>query len=265
MPKQKIWIAILTLIASIIVGLLYITRETFVNYPSNYDTTRNITFCPFDSTRTRYKTNELCCDDLGVTATGSCKGKTVCSMSSDSADIPSCGRIYREYLIKSAKDHCPASLPYYYEKDGTAFCFGGEIGDNYGPVDSNTDKCMVYKNEKDQTKEDSCYNRKLLDKVPCLTPNKVCKKGMMIYPPETKIPALIWQSYMAKRKIFGGKEMESPAYCYEDKSFNAYADKVEPGWRTRHKITSNDIGWVCGPAEAVYVKGTRLESSLKVK
>jgi hypothetical protein len=265
MQKQKVWIGIFTLIASIIVSLVYFTRETFTNYASQYSTNNNINFCPFDSIRTTYKTNEICCDELGATGTGSCKGKTVCSMSSDSADIPSCGRVYREYLIKAAKDQCPKSLPYYYEKNGKSFCFGGEIGNNYGPASDNTDKCNIYKNGRDQTNDDSCFNRKILDGVACLTPNKLCKKGMMTYPAEAKMPALIWQTYMANKSMFGGNKIASPSFCYDDKSFNAFFDKMEPGWRTKYKVTSNDLGWICGAAEAVYVKGTRLESSLKYK
>ena len=265
--KPRLLIGILTLIVSIIVCIYYLKRETFTDYSNQ----KNIGFCPFDTIQTIYNQNTLCCDEAGTTMTGSCKGKTVCSQSGDSKDVPSCGKIYREYLSDMAKKHCPASLPNYYEKNSKeskiSFCFGGDMNSNYGPITDNQDKCIVYKNDKtDKSKEDSCYNRAILDSVPCLTPEKLCKKGMIIHRHNDTTPAIIWQTFMINRSMFGDNtKIESPAFCYDNKSLENYLNATRPGWQTKENIDLNDFMWICNTARDVYINKTRPESSVKYR
>jgi hypothetical protein len=260
---KKVNLAFLVLIIVIIISILYIKREGYTNYNKQQtcNSDMNISFCPFGSKEHSFNGDKVCCDNDEFSEKLGCLNKTVCSLSSDGDD--GCGAIYRKYIHQKALKLCPMnSKPNYYETgNGEAYCHAGPTNiDCTGPMSMTQEKCRIYNNEKDQSDPNSCYNLRLLDGLPCLTPGELCKKEMIPLP--NGIPPLIAQTFMGSNKVAGVGLIKAPRGCYYDDSITNIMNKVAPpGWQK--DFNYDDVPFICSTADKLFVKMTKDPKTVK--
>jgi hypothetical protein len=195
LQNKMAWTATAIFIIVFIV-LLYIFRLRTGNVPIEKFSAGSAAgiFCP-PGTKYYISLNgdEECCN--GEVNGNKCVGKAVCTMSS-SMKLPSCRGVLEEHLKKRSREICPKELPNYFERSGMKACTASELRhDNLQPINPSAATCKVYPTTaENMRKDDSCYIKKQLSDMKCLTPNctKAPFKNEWWYP---NPPLLITQTF----------------------------------------------------------------------
>lgn len=116
--------------------------------------------------------NTVCCQ--GEIENGKCKGREVCSITTNQSKYPTCGRYWAAVLEERGRDRCPVVMPNYYEnmKTGVKGCAQGRrTADGSAPLPG-VKFCRLYNSkQEDEQRTDSCFNQNLLEKTVCFPTN----------------------------------------------------------------------------------------------
>jgi hypothetical protein len=163
---KTLYILLLLVVIVITVLIFQKITETKEGFFANSRrlTLPRITTCPHTmNSYTDSKGEILCCE--GKVTDNICEGQTVCTMTpSSSSQYDSCQTYIEDYFIKQATQFCPPSLPRFWENSKSSGCASETLADATGPG-QNASMCRVYSplSKENDTKADSCVNRKLLD------------------------------------------------------------------------------------------------------
>lgn len=246
-PLQTVLVAFLLLGISVFLAFVLKdsnkVREPFV---ATQTTANDIQLqaCPSGTQTYTEEGNTYCCD--GDLQNGVCNGRTICSLSSDTGQLPSCLRLLRENLTDKGNRFCPSSIPNYYEKGLEKGCTSGQrLYDGTAPKskESTTKTCKIYELEKDnQNKLDSCMNIKMQETVTCPQGNKAELVSL-----RQDLPAVL----LCTIRPFGDPY---PRSCYDDKSFTDYLNGTKQDWKTN--MNFDETLQFCSKAKAFYIEKT---------
>lgn len=184
----------------------------------------SITLCPMQTTSINTaKGNTDCCN--GDMIDGKCNGNTVCTKSPEHDDIPTCLAYWRTYYENKGKEHCPSTIPNYFEdiEDSSKQkgCSVSPVStDGTQPRDAQAKKCILYANERDNlTKEDSCFIEKEKLKTTCpVVDNQRVSPSLYIVNKEV-------QSFKCTYKV---EPDNLPYECFDDSSYTRYVNMYNP-------------------------------------
>lgn len=156
---------LLCLVLIVIAALAYQKMTYIQEIREGFDITTNglgdIVACPTNWNLTPELSSK------GITTCNE-KGKPVCALVSDDATkdgIPSCTKMFHDYLETQGVEFCPSTMPNYFENPVTAAsgCTSGAIASDMSSAkDPSVPTCTIYKSTQNFTEKDSCYNQKEL-------------------------------------------------------------------------------------------------------
>jgi len=174
-------IYLLLLLVIIIIGVLiyqkYSSNEGFEDSKKHLtqqdldvDTTQ-MHSCPKGMGSYMTDTDTLCCS--GRVENNECLSPNypVCTLTpNQGSKFKACSAYRRDYLKLNSKNHCPTSMPNFFEDDSKtptiSGCAGSVNKDGTAPIYSWLPKCSVYSNPTDNTnRSNSCLNQKEVDEL----------------------------------------------------------------------------------------------------
>lgn len=170
-PLQFFLVCLLILGVSVFIATFRLQKaETFQDMKLNADDYDiQLQACPSGTTSYNNKGSILCCD--GSIVNEMCNGRTVCSVSDNTAEMPSCVNVIRKEYKEKAIRFCPPSLPRYFEdktKNIKGCTLGKRTADGKAPLVASQPKCTIYATQNDNlNKLDSCDNIKERDLFKC--------------------------------------------------------------------------------------------------
>lgn len=250
---QIILTSILVLFFTLLMGSLFLKKETFVTFDaSTQDNDIQVQMCPSGSDSYFNKNGDVfCC--RGSVVNGACNGVTVCSLSSSTNTMPSCTTLLRKELRRKASENCPKTLQNYYQdlskptpnKGCTA---GLRTKDGKRPVEPNAKKCTIYNSlDENLSKLDSCLNT-ARSEIKCF--NGQLPKATSL---QANLPAVMACSFTVANKI-------TPIECYTDESLYMYLQKWDRNWRQR--IQPTEKLKFCSVAKKYYVDKSITDANL---
>ena len=265
-PLQSLLFCLVLLGISVVLGCYFMMEQTKTEEPF-FDVTADnadiqLQACPPGTEGLNDMTQGTvsCCD--GTIVDGLCNGSTVCSLSTDTAKLPSCVNLMRKKFASKAAQFCPKSIPNYFEnikvQPNIQGCTAGaRLPDGTAPVVSTTPipRCTIYQNRKDNdSKADSCQNIKTLSSVVCPGGGKASvAQGN---PPDA--PALIQCGFTVLKD-------PSPKTCFTDHTYLnfykwAYGGKIPTG--AYSNMNFNRLGF-CSVAKKYYLDKSLSDVQLK--
>ena len=225
LPVQLLFISTLILVISLLLGSFFMQKETFVTTPSSLDNDILVQTCP-TNTESFFDNNGdvLCC--RGSVVSGSCNGITVCSLSSNTTNLPSCTSLLRKELREKASQNCPKSLSNYFQDlakpTPNKGCTAGErSADGKAPKDTTSRKCTIYNTQDENlSKLDSCLNI-ARSEIKCFNGQNPKLTSL-----DANLPAVLSCSFNVSNRI-------TPVECYTDDSLYMYLQKWDKNWRQR--------------------------------
>lgn len=244
------------LISFIIILLIYLlykdnyfVKESFV--PKSIDKIYHLNSCPKGYKKFYNNTGDLVCCNGEIVA-NRCLSDDKCVLSGDSSNTKNCVDILLDKYKAKAKEVCPVSLPVYFEKGNNAGCTDGALNDTLsGPAHPDQLICIAYPDFNDNfNNKDSCYNKKLVDKVQCFGNN--CTKT--IEQPIPGKPVLIAMGFMDK------SGMHRIAYTKE--SMENFLNATNPNWKNQGIDLSKNIN-VTEVSKAYYIDRTLQQADIQ--
>lgn len=245
-PLQTVFVAFLLLGISVFIGVTFNSKtaaiEPFQTSQSQSDI--QLQACPPGTQTFNQEGDTLCCD--GDLQNGQCNGRTVCSLSSNTDQMPSCLQLLRNNLRDKAVRFCPPTAQNYYEKGNEKGCTSGlRTVDGSAPLsDGKPVKiCKIYSTDAENARKlDSCSNIKLQDTIKCPqgeTPGLASLRS--------DLPAVLTCTI----RPFGDPY---PRNCYEDTTFTNYLNGTKEDWKS--KMNFDEDLQFCSKAKAFYIDKT---------
>jgi hypothetical protein len=235
-------VELIVLLCSIafLIFIIHKNKETFVNNNNYY-----LSACP-SGYKSFYTSNGdiVCCD--GEVIVNKCIGDFQCTLNSKGTpDMPNCVQYILADYEEKRKISCPVYFSYFEDKENDMKgCTNGLLNDTLtGPRSTSQPTCKIYPTEElNKTSVDSCYNKKMLDRVACFGEN--CTKTIKQYGANT--PILIEITFT---------NGITPRTCYTRKSVKNYFDMVRPKWEGKRNFLSRNI-LISEVAKAYYIDKT---------
>jgi hypothetical protein len=252
-PLQFFLVCFLILGVSVFLGALYLQKaEPFTDAASvsssDYDI--QLQACPSGSSSFNDKGDIFCCD--GTIVNGLCNGRTVCSVSAEKPNMPSCVNLLRKELREKAGRFCPPSLPNYFEDSvkKTSGCTDGKRKvDGTTPLRADQKTCTIYSSYADnQNKMDSCDNIKRRDTYKCPS-----GKVATLVAPRSGKPVLV-------QCTFTSNTTPQPITCFSDDSYIDHLNAMVGDWRGT--LTKESKLAFCSNAQRYYLDRSLTDQDL---
>ena len=264
-PLQSLLFCLVLLGISVVIGCYFMMEQTKTEEPFFDVTAGNadiqLQACPPGTEALNDMTQGTvsCCD--GSIVDGQCNGTTVCSLSTDTATLPSCVNLMRKKFADKAAQFCPKTIPNYFEnikvQPNLQGCTAGaRLPNGTAPVISTTPiaRCTIYQNRmENDSKADSCQNLKALGSVKC--PKGGPATFLQGLPAE--YPKIIQCGFTLTGEF-------APRTCYSDTSlvdFFKWAWSRNPA-RMVQDINSNKLLF-CSVAQQYYIDKSLTDVKLK--
>lgn len=244
-PLQTVFIAFLLLGISVFCSVYFMRTTQVQGVVERFTVTEaqdiQLQACPSGIQTFTQNGNTFCCD--GDIQNGQCNGRTVCSLSTNTADIPSCLTLLRKSLKEKGTRFCPKTIPNYFEKGTVRGCTSGNrTVDGSGPKGGGR-ICKIYTLQADNIqKTDSCENIRRQDLTTCPQGGKPALLSL-----NPKMPAVLSCTIRPTGDPY-------PRTCYEDGTFTTYLTATKQDWRTNMKF--DETLQFCSKAKAFYIDKT---------
>lgn len=244
-PLQTVLVAFLLLGISVFLAIIYkgdeSPKEGFIDFK---DTDIQLQACPSGTQSFTQNGNTFCCD--GDLQNGMCNGRTVCSLSTNTKELPSCVNLLRKDLRDKSNRFCPPTIKNYYEDGKKRGCTSGlRTLDGKGPkLDGRFAKtCKIYELETDNlNKIDSCQNIIAQDRSTCPQGGKPTLVSL-----KSDLPAVLSCTVRPVGDPY-------PRTCYEDDTFTRYLNATKQDWRTN--MNFDETLQFCSKSRAFYIDKT---------
>lgn len=244
-PLQTVLVAIFLLGISVLLTIILKDKTTKIeSFVESRDTDIQLQACPSGTQSFTQNGNTLCCD--GDLQNGMCNGRTVCSLSNNSQQMPSCVTLLRKELRDKSNRFCPPTIQNYFENGKIRGCTTGSRtvdGKSLKQDGRAVKTCKVYELESDNLiKTDSCQNIKLQDKTVCPQGGKPALISL-----RSTLPAVLSCTVRPDGDPY-------PRTCYDDMTFTRYLTETKQDWKTN--MNFDETLQFCSKARAYYIDKT---------